>query len=48
MTKISELHRRWNRHADYKDAYDTLSEEFDLAPLRSNRGTDRSPVRKRS
>ena len=47
MTKISELHRRWNRHADYKDAYDTLSEEFDLAPL-VDRGTDRSPVRKRS
>jgi ribosome-binding protein aMBF1 (putative translation factor) len=31
MTKISELHRRWSKDADYKDAYDTLVEEFDLA-----------------
>lgn len=30
MTKITELHRRWNRDADYKGAYDALSEEFDL------------------
>ena len=31
MTKISELHRRWSRNADYRDAYDALGEEFDLA-----------------
>ena len=31
MTKISELHRRWSKDADYKDAYDALGEEFDLA-----------------
>jgi transcriptional regulator with XRE-family HTH domain len=31
MTKISELHRRWRRDRDYKDAYDALGEEFDLA-----------------
>ena len=31
MTKISELHRRWNRDADYQDAYDALGDEFDLA-----------------
>ena len=31
MTKISELHRRWSEDADYKDAYDVLGEEFDLA-----------------
>lgn len=31
MTKISELHRRWSRDADYEDAYDALGEEFDLA-----------------
>jgi transcriptional regulator with XRE-family HTH domain len=31
MTKISELHRRWRKDPDYKDAYDTLGEEFDLA-----------------
>lgn len=31
MTKISELHRRWSEDADYKDAYDALGEEFDLA-----------------
>lgn len=31
MTKISELHRRWSEDSDYKDAYDALGEEFDLA-----------------
>ena len=31
MTKISDLHRRWNKDADYKEAYDALGEEFDLA-----------------
>ena len=31
MTKISDLHRRWTRDANYKDAYDALGEEFDLA-----------------
>jgi transcriptional regulator with XRE-family HTH domain len=31
MTKISELHRHWSKDADYKEAYDALSEEFDLA-----------------
>jgi ribosome-binding protein aMBF1 (putative translation factor) len=31
MTKISDLHRRWSEDADYKDAYDALGEEFDLA-----------------
>jgi transcriptional regulator with XRE-family HTH domain len=31
MTKISELHCRWSNDRDYKDAYDALGEEFDLA-----------------
>jgi transcriptional regulator with XRE-family HTH domain len=31
MTKISELHRRWSKTADYNEAYDALGEEFDLA-----------------
>jgi len=31
MTKINELHRRWSKDRDYKDAYDTLGKEFDLA-----------------
>ena len=31
MTKISDLHRRWSKDADYKEAYDALGEEFDLA-----------------
>jgi ribosome-binding protein aMBF1 (putative translation factor) len=31
MTKLSELHRQWSKDADYKDAYDALGEEFDLA-----------------
>jgi ribosome-binding protein aMBF1 (putative translation factor) len=31
VTKISDLHRRWSKDADDKDAYDALGEEFDLA-----------------
>ena len=31
MTKIRDLHRDWSKDADYGDAYDALSEEFDLA-----------------
>ena len=31
MTRISDLHRRWRKDADYKAAYDALGEEFDLA-----------------
>ena len=31
MTKISDLHRRWSKDADYKDAYDVFREEFDFA-----------------
>jgi transcriptional regulator with XRE-family HTH domain len=31
MTKISELHRRWSKTAEYKHVYDALEEEFDLA-----------------
>jgi hypothetical protein len=32
MTKISYLHRRWSKDADYTDAYAALGEEFDVAP----------------
>jgi len=31
MTKVSELHRRWSKDAAYKEAYDVLEDEFDLA-----------------
>ena len=31
MTKIADLHRRWSKQPDYKNAYDALGEEFDLA-----------------
>jgi len=31
MTNISELHRRWSKDTHYKNAYDALGEEFDLA-----------------
>jgi ribosome-binding protein aMBF1 (putative translation factor) len=30
MTKVTDLHRRWSRDANYKAAYDALGEEFDL------------------
>lgn len=31
MTKISDLHGRWDKDANYKAAYEALREEFDLA-----------------
>ena len=31
MTKLKDLHRRWSKDQDYKAAYDTLDEEFQLA-----------------
>jgi transcriptional regulator with XRE-family HTH domain len=31
MTKISVLHRKWSKDANYKEAYNALGEEFDLA-----------------
>jgi ribosome-binding protein aMBF1 (putative translation factor) len=31
MTKVSDLHRRWNKDADYTDAYAALGQEFELA-----------------
>ena len=31
MTKIRDLHRRWSKNAEYKEAYVALHEEFDLA-----------------
>lgn len=31
MTKIRELHRRWRKDDNYREAYAGLAEEFDLA-----------------
>ncbi|MCY3769534.1 MAG: helix-turn-helix transcriptional regulator [Gammaproteobacteria bacterium] len=31
MSTINELHDRWNREADYREAYEKLGPEFDLA-----------------
>jgi transcriptional regulator with XRE-family HTH domain len=31
MTKIKDLHRRWNKDDDYKAAHNGLEEEFRLA-----------------
>lgn len=31
VTRIHDLHRRWRADAGYKDVYDALAEEFDLA-----------------
>lgn len=31
MTRIRDLHRRWSKDAAYKESYDALAEEFDLA-----------------
>ncbi len=34
MTRISELHRRWSRDANYYEACDAQGEESDLALIR--------------
>ena len=51
MTKTSDLHRRWSKDADYKDAYDALGEEFDLAraliEARTAAGLSQSQLAKR-
>lgn len=31
MARISEMHRKWVKEADYRKAYDALEEEFALA-----------------
>jgi ribosome-binding protein aMBF1 (putative translation factor) len=31
MTKVKELHRRWSKDDDYRTAYESLDEEFQLA-----------------
>ncbi len=31
MTKVLDLHKKWNRDPAYKAAYDALGPEFDLA-----------------
>jgi hypothetical protein len=31
VIEISNLHHRWRKDSDYKDAHDALGEEFDLA-----------------
>ena len=48
MTKISGLHRRWSRDADYQDAHDGLGEEFDLARALIEGRTARQACRRRS
>ncbi|HEV8319514.1 MAG TPA: helix-turn-helix transcriptional regulator [Vicinamibacterales bacterium] len=51
MTKINDLHRSWSKDADYKDAYDALGEEFDLArtliEARTAAGLSQSQLAKR-
>jgi ribosome-binding protein aMBF1 (putative translation factor) len=51
MTKISDLHRRWSKDADYKAAYDALGDEFDLASAlieaRTAAGLSQSQLAKR-
>jgi ribosome-binding protein aMBF1 (putative translation factor) len=51
MTKSSDLHRRWAKDADYKEEYDALGEEFDLAraliEARAAAGLSRSQLARR-
>jgi ribosome-binding protein aMBF1 (putative translation factor) len=51
MTKISVLHRRWSKDTEYKDVYDALGEEFNLArtliEVRTAAGLSQSQLAKR-
>ena len=51
MTKISELHGRWSKDTGYKEAYEALGEEFDLAraliEARSAAGLSQSQLARR-
>jgi len=31
MTKVAELHERWSRDGDYREAYERLGPEFEVA-----------------
>ncbi len=31
MSRVRDLHERWSRNPDYRDAYDELGSEFELA-----------------
>ena len=31
MSKLADLHERWSREPDYREAYDRLGPEFELA-----------------
>lgn len=31
MSKVRDLHKNWSRDADYREAYDELGPEFELA-----------------
>lgn len=31
MTKLKDLHKKWSKDAEYRNAYDALEEEFALA-----------------
>jgi len=31
MTKVAELHERWSQDADYREAYEQLGTEFEVA-----------------
>lgn len=31
MTQVAELHERWSRAADYREAYERLGPEFEVA-----------------
>ncbi len=51
MTKISDLHRRWSKDADYTDAYAALGQEFELARVlieaRTEAGLSQSQLARR-
>ena len=43
MSKVSNLHKKWSRNADYRAAYDKLEPEFELA-----RAADCGPRQRRA
>lgn len=51
MTTVRDLHKRWSRKADYREAYERLGDEFDLAraliEARTNAGLSQAQLAER-
>jgi ribosome-binding protein aMBF1 (putative translation factor) len=47
MTRVSTLHRKWMKDAEYRKEYDALEEEFALIAARARAGLSQAQLAKR-